>query len=162
MKSSLLPLLILLSLITACKEDNSLTLDDIENLVLREYIKVETDRMIEPKIALCNGCKPQMFWQDTLAGITKFNKDRIYFNKDAKILNYIIDAYRIDFKEKNFRDEIETKKRYIFHWQFSDQASRQTFIDHMEYYNRILRKFKEESEVIVYKNQLIQNQYFNL
>ncbi len=169
--SNPLLLLFLLFILSSCEGENKsgfgnsekiteISSSEIKDSIVRIYIEKITKELIEPKISLCKYCKPKMFRNDTLGGITKFNDNMIYYNKLLKVSNYSIESYRIDFKEKDYTNEFKDEKRLIFHWKFNDSESRKKFLNHIEYYNRALGKYKEESEVIIYENEIIQNQYF--
>ncbi len=162
--------LILFIIFFSCKNENkkiaivsenisTIKLTEINDTIIRDYIENEIKNLIEPKISICEDCKPKMFKNDTIGGITKFNKEMIYYNKLLKVSNYSIKSYTITYKEKDFTNEIKERKIEIFHWKFNDENSKIKFLNHIEFYNRALGKFKEESEVIVYKNEIFQNQY---
>ncbi|MFT5253024.1 MAG: hypothetical protein ACI87N_002049 [Flavobacteriales bacterium] len=172
MNKSLL-ILFLFFIIFSCKNESKsiydssekvteLPLTEIKDSIIRNYIEKTTKSLLDPKISLCKDCNPKVFRNDTLGGITKFNKKMIYYNKLLRVSNYSIESYRIDFKEKNYKNKIKDEKRIIFHWKFNNSESRKQFINHIEYYNRVLGKYKEESKVIIYQNEIIQNQDYRL
>lgn len=169
----LLYFIFFITVIVSCKNDpkqllgnseelNEIELKEIKNPSVREFIQNRTKKLIDVKITFCEDCKPKMLHNDTLGGITKFNEDGIYFNKYLAVKDYSIIAYRIDFKEKNYNDKLKNYKKIIFHWKFNNEKSREEFINHIEFYNRALGKFKEESKVVIYKDEIVQNQYFRL
>lgn len=145
--------------VTVSENINSVKLSEIKDPILHDYIENEIKDFIKPKISICKDCNPKMFKNDTIFGITEFNKEMIYYNKLLKVSNYSIESYLITYKEKDFNNEIKDRKIEIFHWTFYDEVSKTKFLNHIEFYNRALGKYKEESEVIIYKNEIFQNQY---
>ena len=132
----------------------------IENIILKNYIDSLTKEAIQTSISICENCKPVMLRNDTLGDITAYNDKGLFYNKEIKIADYSIDAYRIVYKLKNNQNQIVDKQRIIYHWKFKNDKSRQRFISHIEHYNRALWKYKEYSKVILVQNEIIQNQYF--